>query len=277
MRENLLTTPYGITSPAQTFAPYFMRHIYEYGTRPDQVAMIKVIQSRHAALNPKAIYKNQVSVEDVLGSRMIAAPLHLLDCCTETDGAAAMVITSAERAHDCRQLPVRILAVVGRCSKPRSDEAYQVGPISTNAPREAPALLWRNAGLGPAEVDLTSSYDAFSYGAMIQLEDWGFCEKGEGGDYVSDGRTALGGARPNNTGGGQLCEGYTHGMNLVIENVRQLRGEADDYCPAGLHGRRSHSYDHGSGGCRQVRNAGVAASIVSTTPGTGSGLVLRRG
>jgi acetyl-CoA acetyltransferase len=275
--ESLLRTPYGITSPAQNFSPYFMRHMYEYGTRPEQVAMLKVVQSGHASQNPKAIYKNRVTVEDVLCSRMIAAPLHLMDCCTETDGAAALIVTSAARAAGLRQVPVRILSVVGRCSKPRTDDAYQFGPISRSAPVQAAELLWGNAGLGPEDVDLTGSYDAFSYGALIQLEDWGFCAKGEGGAYVGDGRIALGGSRPNNTSGGQLCEGYTHGMNLVVENVRQLRGEADDYCPAGPNGRRAHTYDYRPGGCRQVRDARVSANIVSTTHGSAAGVVLRRG
>ena len=109
------------------------------------------------------------------------------------------------------------------------------------------------------------------------MEDYGFCGKGEGGDYVSNGTIQLGGKRPNNTSGGHLCEGYTHGMSMVIENVRQLRGEADDFCPVGADGKRSHTYDHGEGGCRQVRGAELSANLGWATPGTASAMVMRKG
>jgi acetyl-CoA acetyltransferase len=138
-------------------------------------------------------------------------------------------------------------------------------------------LLWPNAGVGPEDVDVTGSYDAFSFTTLLQLEDYGFCKKGEGGAYVSDGTIALGGRRPNNTSGGHLCEGYTHGMNMVIENVRQLRGEADDSCPLGPDGRRRHSYDYAEGRCRQVRDVEITANLGWAMPSTGSALVMRRG
>ena len=108
---------------------------------------------------------------------------------------------------------------------------YQHGPISTVAGNYAREILWPNAGVGPEDVDVTGSYDAFTFTTMLQLEDYGFCKKGEGGQYVSDGTIRLGGRRPNNTSGGHLCEGYTHGMNMVIENVRQLRHDVDDSLP----------------------------------------------
>ena len=107
------------------------------------------------------------------------------------------------------------------------------GPISTVAGNYAREILWPNSGVGPEDVDVTGSYDAFTFTTMLQLEDYGFCKKGEGGQYVSDGTIRLGGRRPNNTSGGHLCEGYTHGMNMVIENVRQLRHDVDDSCPSG--------------------------------------------
>ena len=103
------------------------------------------------------------------------------------------------------------------------------------------------AGVGPEDVDVTGSYDAFTFTTMLQLEDYGFCKKGEGGQYVSDGTIQLGGKRPNNTSGGHLCEGYTHGMNMVIENVRQLRHDVDDCCPVGPDGKRKHTYDYKRG------------------------------
>ena len=226
----------GQASPAQMFSHTFMRHMHEYGTTPEQVAHVKVFHSWGASNNPKAYYDTRVTADDVLQSRVIAYPLHLLDCCVETDNATAIIVTSAERAYECRHTPARILGVVGRCNKPRMDMHYQHGPITRVAGYYAKDLLWPNSGVGPEDVDITGSYDAFTFTTLLQLEDYGFCKKGEGGEYVSDGTIALGGRRPNNTSGGHLCEGYTHGMNMVMENVRQLRHDADDYCPVGPDG-----------------------------------------
>ena len=153
---------------------------------------------------------------------------------------------------------------------------YQHGPVSTVAAHYAKDRLWRNAGLGPEDVDLTGSYDAFTFTSLLQLEDYGFCEKGEGGDYVSNGTMRLGGRRPNNTSGGHLCEGYTHGVSMVVENVRQLRHDADDSCPVGPNGARLHTYDYSEGGCRQVKNVEVTANLGWATPATGSAMVLCR-
>ena len=111
---------------------------------------------------------------------------------------------------------------------------------------------------------------------MLQLEDYGFCKKGEGGDYVSSGIINLGGERPNNTSGGHLCEGYTHGMSMVIENTRQLRGEVDDFCPIGPDGKRQHTYDYAEGGCRQVKGAELTANLGWANPGTGSAMVMAK-
>ena len=172
---------------------------------------------------------------------------------------------------------VQIRSVVGRCCKPRIDMHYQHGPISTVAGHYAKDILWPNAGVGPEEINLTGSYDAFTFTTMLQLEDYGFCKKGEGGQYVSSGIIELGGKRPNNTSGGHLCEGYTHGMNMVIENVRQLRHDVDDACPVGPDGRRQHTYDYGHNGtCRQVKDVAVTANLGWAMPGTGSAMVMAR-
>ena len=268
---------YGITSPAQMFSHTFMRHMYEYGTTPEQVAMVKVFHSRHASNNPKAYYKTPLEVEDVVNSRIIVKPLHLLDCCVETDNATAIIVTRAENAYDYRHTPARILSVVGRCTKPRGDQHYEYGPISRVAGHYAKDILWPNAGVGPEDIDVTGSYDAFTFTTMLQLEAYGFCKEGDGGHYVSDGTISLGGRRPNNTSGGHLCEGYTHGMNMVIENVRQLRGEIDDYCPV-VDGVRQHTYDYTPGGhCRQVKDVNITANLGWATPNTGSALVMRKG
>lgn len=268
---------YGWQSAGQWFAPAFMRHMYDYGTTPEQVAGVKVAHSKHASNNPKAFYRKRYSVEDVVNSRIICKPLHLLDCCVETDNATCIIVTRAERARDLRQPLVRIRAVVGRCSKPRSDMLYQYGPISTVAGEYAKKILWPNADCKPEDIDITGSYDAFTFTTMLQLEDYGFCEKGAGGEYVSNGTIELGGKRPNNTSGGHLCEGYTHGMSMVIENVRQLRGDVDDSCPVGPDGRRQHTHDYHEGGCRQVRNPELTANLGWANPGTGSALIMQRG
>ena len=275
--DMLHSRAYGWQSAGQMFALTFMRHMYDYGTTPAQVAAVKMFHSRHASNNPKAIYPQRVSVEDVLSSRMIVKPLHLLDCCVETDNGTAIIVTRAERAKDCRHHPVLIRAVAGRVCKPRIDMHYQAGPISTVAGHYARDILWPNAGLGPADVDVTGSYDAFTFTTMLQLEDYGFCKKGEGGHYVSDGTIGLGGRRPNNTSGGHLCEGYTHGVNMVVENVRQLRHDVDDSCPVGPDGKRRHTYDYKEGGCRQVKDVEVSANLGWAMPGTGSAMVMRRG
>ena len=274
--EQLHERPYGWSTPGQLFAPSFMRHMYEYGTRPEQVAMVRVAHSRHASNNPKALHRKRVSMEEVLASRMICTPLHLLDCCVETDNATAIVVTSIERARGLRHPPAVILGVVGRTCKPRADMHYQYGPITTVAAKWAAPRLWNGAGLGPEDVDVTGSYDAFTFTTMLQLEDYGFCKKGEGGAYVSSGTIELGGRRPNNTSGGHLCEGYTHGVSMVVENVRQLRHDADDSCPIGADGRRAHTYDYREGGCRQVRNVNVTANLGWGTPAYGSALVMAR-
>ncbi|MGI4812659.1 MAG: thiolase C-terminal domain-containing protein [Janthinobacterium lividum] len=275
--EFLHTRPYGHRSAGQMFSHTFMRHMYEYGTTSAQVAAVKAAHSEHASNNPKALYKQRVTVDDVLNSRMICKPLHLLDCCTESDNGTAIIVTRAERARDCRHHPVLISAVVGRCNKPRMDMHYQHGPITETAGRYGREILWKNAGVTPQDIDITGSYDAFTFTTMLQLEDYGFCKKGEGGDYVSHGHIRLGEKRPNNTSGGHLCEGYTHGISMVIENVRQLRHDVDDSCPIGADGRRQHTHDYREGGCRQVRQPQLAANLGWASPGTGSAMVLRRG
>lgn len=275
--DALFSRAYGQSSAGQSFAHTFMRHMYDYGTTPEQIAHVKVIHSEHASNNPKAYYKNRVTVDDVLSSRVIVKPLHLLDCCVETDNATCIIITRMDRAKDCPHIPAKIMSVVGRCSKPRIDNHYQSGPISTVAGHYAKEILWPNAGLGPEDVDITGSYDAFTFTSMLQLEDYGFCKKGDGGDYVSSGIMRLGNKRPNNTSGGHLCEAYTHGMNMVIENVRQLRGEIDDSCPVGPNGQRIHTYDYSEGGCRQVKDPEISANLGWAMPGTGSALVMAKG
>jgi acetyl-CoA acetyltransferase len=270
---DLAQRPFGMTSAGQAFAPTFMRHMYEYGTTSEQVAHVKVAHAKHASQNPKALHKERVTVEDVVGSRWIVKPLHLLDCCLETDNATAVIVTTAERARDLRQRPVYVMGVAGRVSKPRTDFHWAHGPITRVAGYYAKDIVFGQAGIGPEDIDITGSYDAFTFTTMLQLEEYGFCKKGEGGHYVSSGIIELGGKRPNNTSGGHLSEGYTHGMSMVIENVRQLRGTVDDYCPQAADG--IHTYDYAPGRCRQVRDASITMNLGWAMPATGSALILR--
>ena len=272
--SQLLTRPYGMVSAGQSFAPVFMRHMMEYGTTSAQVAAVKVAHSKHASNNPKAFYKKRYSIADVLNSRWICKPLHLLDCCVETDNATSIIVTSAERARDLRQRPIYIMGVVGRVTKARGDTFYNDAPITSVAGKYAAPRVFGMAGVTPEDIDLTGSYDAFTFTTMLQLEDYGFCTKGEGGQYVSSGAIELGGRRPNNTSGGHLCEGYTHGMSMVIENVRQLRGLVDDYCPRWQEGL--HTYDYAEGKCRQVRDAEISMNLGWANPVTGSAMIMRR-
>ncbi len=271
---DLAQVPFGMRSAGQNFALTFMRHMYEYGTTSEQVAHVKVAHSRHASQNPKAVQRERVSVQDVVGSRWIVKPLHLLDCCLETDNATCVIVTSAERARDLRRRPVYVMGVAGRVNKPRLDFHWAHGPITRVAGYYAKDIVFGQAGVTPEDVDVTGSYDAFTFTTMLQLEEYGFCKKGEGGHYVSSGIIELGGKRPNNTSGGHLCEGYTHGMSMVIENVRQLRSTVDDSCPGAADGR--HTYDYAPGGCRQVRDAEITMNLGWAMPPTGSALIMRR-
>ena len=272
---DLMRRPYGLASAVQTFAFSFTRHMMEYGVKGEDLAAIKVTHSNHASNNPKALMKHRVTVDDVLNSRWIVRPCaHLLDCCLETDNATCIIVTSAERAKDMKQPPAYIRAVQGRGTKPGGDFHYQHAPITRVAGHYVGPRLFELADLTHDDIDVTGCYDAFTYTSLLQFEDYGFCKKGEGKDYVTSGITDLGGRRPNNTSGGHLCEGYTHGMNMVIENVRQLRGTVDDYCPNWQNG--NHSHDYSEGGCRQVPNVETTMNMGWANPATGSALIMRR-
>ncbi len=272
---DLMRRPYGLASAVQTFAFSFTRHMMEYGVRSEDLAAIKVTHSNHASNNPKALMDHRVTVDDVMNSRWIVRPCaHLLDCCLETDNATCVIITSAERAKDMKNPPAYIRAVQGRGTKPGGDFHYQHAPITRVAGHYVGPRLFELADLTHDDIDVTGCYDAFTYTSLLQFEDYGFCKKGEGKDYVTSGITDLGGRRPNNTSGGHLCEGYTHGMNMVIENVRQLRGTVDDYCPDWQNG--NHTFDYSERGCRQVPNAEITMNMGWANPATGSALIMRK-
>ena len=271
----LMTRPYGLASAVQSFAFSFTRHMMEYGVTSEDLARVKVAHSNHASNNPKALMKQRVTVDDVVNSRWIVRPCaHLLDCCLETDNATCIIVTSAERAKDLKQQPVYIRAVQGRGTKPGGDFHYQHGPISRVAGHYVGPRIFDLADLSHDDIDVTGCYDAFTYTVVLQFEAYGFCEEGEGKDYIKSGIVNLGDKRPNNTSGGHLCEAYTHGMNMVIENTRQLRGMVDDYCPDWQNG--NHTYNYSEGGCRQVRNVNTTMNMGWASPATGSALILRR-
>ena len=272
---DLLRRSYGQASAVQSFAFTFTRHMMEYGVTSEQLAQIKVTHSNHASNNPKALMNHRVTIDDVVNSRWIVRPCaHLLDCCLETDNATCIIVTSAEQAKDLKQPPAYIRAVQGRGTKPGGDFHYQHAPITRVAGHYIGPRIFGLADLTHDDIDVTGCYDAFTYTVMLQFEDYGFCEKGEAKEYVTSGITDLGGRRPNNTSGGHLCEGYTHGMNMVIENVRQLRGAVDDYCPQWADG--IHSYDYSEGHCRQVEDVNITMNMGWASPATGSALILRR-
>ncbi len=224
--------PYGLQTAGQTFALMARRHMLEYGTTPEQLGAVAMACREHAQQTPHAQMGGKpMTMDDYLASRMISTPLRLFDYCLESDGACAVVITSAERARDLPRPPVLIRAVAG--GTPRDHRVGMMFPVVTREDmtelggRQAGTELWRRAGVGPEEMDIAQIYDCFTISVILQLEAYGFCGKGEGGAYAASGALRNGGELPINTGGGHLSEGYVHGMNHIVQAVRQLRGEAD--------------------------------------------------
>ena len=202
------------------------RHMHEFGTRPEQLAAVAVTMRQHAAHNPMAQYRDPITVDDVVSSRMVADPLHKLDCCVISDGGAACVVTSAERAADLRAAPVFVLAGAHSTTHHMNlsaDADLTVSPAARSGP-----LAFARAGLSPSDVDVAQIYDSFTITVVLSVEDLGFCAKGEGGAFVEDGGLGVGGRLPTNTDGGGLsaCHPGMRGMFLIVEAVRQLRGGA---------------------------------------------------
>lgn len=217
--------PIGAIAPAQLYAPMARRHMELYGTRSEQLAEIAVSTREHALLNDNAIMTKPITVEDHQASRMIADPFRLLDCSLESDGGAAFVVTSAERARDLQRPPVDLLG--SAMGHPDSPSAITQRPdLTTIGIKKAAPIAFAMAGVDHDEIDVAEVYDCFTFVVLCQLEDLGFCKKGEGGDFVSGGRLRLDGALPTNTHGGLLSQAHMLGMNHVVELVRQLRGQA---------------------------------------------------
>ncbi len=216
--------PLGAIAPAQLYAPMARRHMELYGTKSTQFGEIAVAVRQHALLNDNAIMKKPITLEDHQNSRMIADPFRLLDCSLESDGGCAFVVSSAERAKDLKQPRVTVLGIgEGHPDSPSSitqrAEMTSLG-IAKCAPR-----VFAMSGVKHDDIDVAEIYDCFTYIVLCQLEDMGFCKKGEGGAFVEGGRLRLGGALPINTHGGLLSQAHMLGLNHIVELVRQLRGQ----------------------------------------------------
>jgi acetyl-CoA C-acetyltransferase len=217
--------PYG-PATANMYAMCAMRHMHEYGTTSEQLAWIKVAASHHAQHNPNAMLRDVVTVEDVVNSPMVASPLHRLDCCVISDGGGALIVTKPEIAKSLKRPLVKVIGV-GEAPKNQMGGAVD---LVYSAARWSGPPAWEMSGITPADIKYASIYDSFTITVLMQLEDLGFCAKGEGGKFVSDGNLISGvGKLPFNTDGGGLCSNHPAnrgGITKIIEAVRQLRGEA---------------------------------------------------
>lgn len=217
--------PVGAIAPVQLYAPMARRHMELYGTSSEHLGEIAVSTRRHAGLHGNAVMTAPITLEDHQASRMISDPLRLLDCSLESDGGAAFVVTAAERARDLRQPAVDLLGVA--MGHPDSPSSITQRPEMTSLGiAKAAPIAFGMAGLEPEDMDVAEIYDCFTYIVLCQLEDMGFCKKGEGGPFVTGGRLGLEGELPTNTHGGLLSQGHMLGMNHVVELTRQLRHDA---------------------------------------------------
>jgi 17-hydroxy-3-oxo-4-pregnene-20-carboxyl-CoA lyase len=226
--------PYGLLTPASWVAMNARRYLHETGATTEAFGRVSVAARRHAATNPRAwFYERPITLEDHQRSRWIVEPLRLLDCCQESDGAVAVVVTSLERARDLRQAPARIAAAAqGATTDQQMMTRYYSADI-TGLPEMGLVArqLFATAGVGPGDLQTAVLYDHFTPFVLVQLEEFGFCGRGEAKDFVCDGNIELGGSLPINTHGGQIGEAYIHGMNGIAEAVRQIRGTAVNRVP----------------------------------------------
>ena len=221
--------PFGFVTPAAWVAMFARRYMHEYGATSEDFGRIAVANRKHAATNPKAwFYERPITLEDHQSSRWIVDPLHLLDCCQESDGAVAILVTSAERARDLPHPSVLINAVAqGSGDDQETMTSYYRDDVS-GLPEMGLVgdQLWEMSGLGPEDIQTAIFYDHFTPFVLTQLEELGFCPRGEARHFIADGNVEIGGRLPINTHGGQLGEAYIHGMNGIAEAVRQVRGTA---------------------------------------------------
>jgi acetyl-CoA C-acetyltransferase len=241
-----------------TYAMCAMRHMHEYGTTSEQLAWIKVAASHHAQWNPHAMLREVVSVEDVLASPMIATPLHRLDCCVISDGGGAVIVVAPEVA---RSLGRPLVKIIGAAEAPKGPRGGKDLDLTFSGAAWSGPAAFAEAGVTPADIKYASIYDSFTITVLMQIEDLGFCAKGEGGRFVADGNLISGvGKLPFNTDGGGLCNNHPAnrgGITKVIEAVRQLRGEAH---PKVQVPSCDLAIAHGTGGSLGVRHG--AATVI---------------
>jgi acetyl-CoA acetyltransferase len=242
-RASPYEAPYKPLRPISSYALAAARHMHCYGTTRRQLAEVAVAARRWAQLNPEAVAREPLSVDDVLRARMVSTPLSVRDCCLVTDGAAAVVLTRADRAADLHARPVYLL---GAAAAVTHADISAMPDLTVTGAAQSGARAFAQAGVRPADIDVVQVYDAFTINTLLFLEDLGFCAKGEGGAFVESGRIAPGGALPVNTSGGGLsyCHPGMFGLFTVVETVRQLRGECGARQVAGA----QLGLAHGNGG-----------------------------
>ena len=220
------TAPYGLIRPVDQIAMLARRHMHEFGTTSEHFAAVAVAARKHAIRNPNALMRASMTIADHQASRMISDPLRKFDCCLETDGALAVVVTSAERARDLRQRPATVLAASQGMGPEHVVMTDYHGPDLLKTPSTWAARdLFAAAGVSPEDVDCAQFYDAFTPLVLLSLEEYGFCKPGESGPLAATGALEWpDGKLPSNTSGGGLSEAYVHGFNLILEGVRQIRG-----------------------------------------------------
>jgi acetyl-CoA C-acetyltransferase len=248
--------PFGPTTVG-AYAMIAQRHMHDYGTKPEQLAEIAVTMRLHASMNPAAKYREPITVEDVLASRIISSPLHLLDCCIISDGGGAVVVTSAERARDLKKKPIYILGAgeaVRHAARGQRD-------FLEIAAAQSGRLAFERAGVTHKDIDMAMIYDSFTITVLVTLENLGFCERGEGGAFVTGGRLRYDGELPINTDGGGLSSNHPgmRGIFLVIEATRQLRGECG---PTQVKDCKT-ALVHGTGGALGTRHSGATLILTS--------------
>jgi acetyl-CoA acetyltransferase len=221
------SSPFGILTPASWVAMFATRMMHEYGVTSEDFGRIAVADRKHAATNPAAFfYEQPITIEDHQASRWIVEPLHLLDCCQESDGGQAFLVTTVERARDLAQPAV----IVEAAAQGMADDQQMMRSFFRDSIVGLPEMgtcarqIWETSGLSPDDIKTAVLYDHFTPFVLAQLEEFGFCGPGEAKDFIADGAIELGGRLPINTHGGQLGEAYIHGMNGVAEGVRQVRG-----------------------------------------------------
>ncbi|MGB0112400.1 MAG: hypothetical protein WBP59_04195 [Ilumatobacteraceae bacterium] len=223
--------PYGLLTPGQVWALIFRRHMIEFGSTTESLREIALTCRRRANANPRAQLGHKLmTAEDYDNEPIISDPLRKFDFCLETDGASAVIVTSAERARDGAQ-PMCTITATAQSASHGMQPAVMFPVLMRGSLVEQPSagvadLLYRRAGIGPDGIDVAQFYDCFTPTVLMQLEDYGFCTKGEGSDFAMSGALELGGSIPINTAGGNLSEGYIHGMSHIVEGVRQIRGSS---------------------------------------------------